>query len=141
MTTLQSESIALDHALNGITNTTQLKDKEILEFAIQLFSDESDIGDQTSMLIESDNFEQLPSLLISFATPQNPHPTNDIRSDTINSMIKDSVRDKIADILIKCLVDTYTFKMNQLLEYNNNDLHEINQDQHNDQLYAQCMET
>lgn len=139
MTTLQSESLACDHALNGITHTTQLKDKELVEFAIQLFLDE-DVDDQTSMLVESASFDKLPSLLISFATPQNPHPTDDLRSDAINSMIKDSVRDKIANVLIKCLVEAYTLKMNQLLEYNNNDLHEMNQEQHNDHLYTQFME-
>lgn len=136
-----SLTMAIEYVLNGTQKVTQLSENDLQDFAIQLFIEEEDKSDQVSMLIESDYFKDIPSLLISFVIPQDPYPSNNITSNTINSLIRDNLKDKIASTLVKCLVETYTIEMQRLLDFAIGDMEEINNLAHNDDMYTQHQES
>ncbi len=135
-----SLNLAIEYVSHGITTVTELKEDQLREFSIQLFSEEDDYGDQVSMLVDSDYFKSIPKLLISLIVPQDPYPSGNLKSDMINSMIQDNVKGKISNTLIKCLVSTYSLEMQRLLDYAVNDMSEINEQCHNDYLYTQSQE-
>ena len=132
----ESHNMAIEYVTNGTDEVTRLTEKEIKEFAIQLFSEEDDKSNQISMLVESDYFFIIPELLIALTVPQDPYPSNNITSDAINSLVRDNIKDKISTTLIKCLIETYTLEMQRLLDYAKDSLYELDEQENNDDIYT-----
>lgn len=140
MEQLISESMACDFASDGITELSQLKQTDKREFALQLFSEEADIGDQISMLIDSTHFQSIPRLLLQAFKVQDLGVENQVYSGAINSLIQEDIQKTIANKMVDSLITTYTIKMNRLLLNANDNLEEVRQSSHNDSLYTQFQE-
>lgn len=136
-----SLQMAIDYLDNGITKVTELTESQLKDFAIQLFQEEDNKSDQVGMLVDSRIFEEIPNLLISLVIPQDPYPSNNTTSDTINSLIRDNIKDKIANTLVKCLVEGYINEMQRVLDYAIDGEEERRQSQHDDHQYTQYQES